>query len=235
MKHFAPSAIERAVVAVCPEIIVRQPTPATRLPEECELWREFACCVLSSQVPFELAEAAAAEIVRVGALDVAATGSQVSALRDVLQRPLEVEGRRRRYRFHETKSRQLAASCCAVREAAGSLGALLTGFLRPEDARVWLVQHAPGMGPKQASMFLRNVGLSQDLAVLDRHVLEYMATQDLCDGDLRFVSRMSDYLQLEARLRRHALRLGHSMGDLDRAIWVVMRVARRREDVGGRP
>ena len=39
------------------------------------------------------------------------------------------------------------------------------------EAREWLVRNVKGMGYKEASHFLRNIGFDQDLAILDRHIV----------------------------------------------------------------
>ncbi|HHF09726.1 MAG TPA: DNA lyase, partial [Methanomicrobia archaeon] len=40
------------------------------------------------------------------------------------------------------------------------------------SAREWLVQNVRGMGYKEASHFLRNIGFGEELAILDRHILK---------------------------------------------------------------
>ena len=78
-------------------------------------------------------------------------------------------------------------------------------------------------------MFLRNAGISYDLAVLDRHVLNYMAAIGLYTGAERAISTLSHYRTQEDKLISHANRLGFAVGLLDWAIWIVMRVAGARD------
>lgn len=223
--------VKQAVVALCPEVAEDYRTGDRSGPDDRTLWRLFMNCLLSSQVPYELAYAAAQEIDEAGVLMSAPLEAIIADVRAVLSRPISVDGRLRRYRFHNTKAAQLARSWVAV-QAAGGLGPLVGGFQDDHAARRWFIRNAPGLGPKQASMFLRDIGYSHDLAVLDRHTLDYMVLAGLCPAGPRFVSSLSRYLELEERLRDHAKSLGHSLGHLDRAIWVVMRV-RTREVRGG--
>ncbi len=74
-------------------------------------------------------------------------------------------------------------------------------------------------------MFLRNTGFSYDLAVLDRHVLGYMAALGIGKETGRFISGLPQYRRQEAFLKSYADRLGSPVGLLDWAIWIVMRVA----------
>jgi N-glycosylase/DNA lyase len=178
-------------------------------------------------VPFDVAVAAADAIDAEGLLlepvDLAALESSLTL---VLRQATLVGGRRRRYRFPSTRAKHLAATRAAVTRAAGGLASLLSGFGSPADARLWFVANAPGIGPKQASMFLRNTGTSYDLAVLDRHVLNYMAALGMYQSKNRFISNLIEYGEQEAKLRSHAEELGFAVGLVDWAIWIVMRAAR---------
>lgn len=110
---------------------------------------------------------------------------------------------------------------------ACSLSNLIDNFHDASQARAWFVAHAPGLGPKQASMFLRNVGMSYDLAILDRHVLDYMAAIGIYKGSKYSISTLSQYNVSEAALRDHSDSLDCPVGLLDWAIWIVMRIAKQ--------
>jgi N-glycosylase/DNA lyase len=147
----------------------------------------------------------------------------------ILQAPLSVDGARRRYRFPEARARQLAATSCRVRQEEVHLQALIDRFPDAKAAREWFVVNAPGFGAKQASMFLRNIGMSYDLAILDRHVLAYMDAIGLLRALPACSGNLARYSQYEERLRSHALTIACPVGIMDWAIWIVMRVARRQE------
>nr|WP_207768743.1 hypothetical protein [Pelagivirga sediminicola] len=117
-----------------------------------------------------------------------------------------------------------------IHKTRDSLSELLEEFTTAEDARKWLVDNAPGLGPKQASMFLRNVGLSYDLAILDRHVLEYMELLGLNSAHSRSVQSISGYVDTEVVLRAHARDSDCPVGILDWAIWIVMRVIKQPKE-----
>ena len=40
------------------------------------------------------------------------------------------------------------------------------------EIREWLVENVRGMGYKESSHFLRNIGLGENIAILDRHILK---------------------------------------------------------------
>ena len=95
------------------------------------------------------------------------------------------------------------------------------------DARELLVKHVWGFGPKQASLFLRRVGYCAELAVLDTHILDYLRVARGIDPKPSALSRLSGYELIEAEFQRVAAEFGHSVGCVDLAMWVTMRVAKR--------
>lgn len=226
MIQVTPERLASAVTAVCSEIVERidrNPHDHT----ERSLWWELSSCLLSSQVPYSLATAAADRI-QTSELLTHWNGSEellANDLMNLLSTPMCLAGRLRTYRFPRSRGNQLAATRAAVAREAGGLDRLLAGFTCAAQARDWFVRSAPGIGPKQASMFLRNSGVSYDLAVLDRHVMTYMSTVGLTPERVRSVVGMEQYQRHEATLRAHAVHLGYPVGLLDWAIWIVMRVA----------
>lgn len=231
MTSISAERVQQAVLTVCPDVAIEvQGWRREVARDEGTLWRQFMNCLLSSQVKYELACAAALEIEDAGILTSSTPEAIAADLCAILARPFRVDGQMRRYRFYNTKASQLARSWTIIR-TEGGLGSLVDAFEDDRGARKWLVQHLPGLGFKQASMFLRDIGFSQDLAVLDRHTLDYMALVGLRAPGQRYVPTGSQYLGLEDRLRDHASGLGYSLGHLDRAIWVVMRA--RAQIAGG--
>ncbi len=225
MTFATPHRFERAVTAICPDIQARIDAPRSEKIDDRTLWWELSCCILSSQVPYGIASAAAdaiaqAELLLGPARDQAALAA---GLEDILMHRLVLGGRPVRYRFPGSRAKQLAAAHAAVHRRDASLTALVQGFGDASQARQWLVEHIPGAGPKQASMFLRNAGLTYSLAILDRHVLNYMSALGISDHPQPYVSGLSTYLRLEQSLREHAARIGYDVGLLDWAIWIVMR------------
>jgi N-glycosylase/DNA lyase len=229
MNAYDSSSLSNAVAAICPDIRAQAGRPTRPLVER-RLWWELSSCILSSQVPYALAVAAADAIdVKDLLLDKSQDSEALTQrLTEVLRMPLSVEGRRRAYRFPVARARQLAATRAIVTAEACSLRALVDGFHDAVEARAWFVRHAPGVGPKQASMFLRNAGVSYNLAILDRHVLNYMSVLGIYSGQSLSIACLPQYRRHEAVLRNHADDLDCPVGLLDWAIWIVMRVANQK-------
>jgi N-glycosylase/DNA lyase len=96
----------------------------------------------------------------------------------------------------------------------------------PKTIRRQLVNDIPGLGPKQASMFLRNIGRTFELAILDTHVLSFMEMQKLIPRGKLGVATMRAYERIEECMIKYAKRLGYAPGYLDFAIWATMKAAR---------
>jgi N-glycosylase/DNA lyase len=230
MNAIDPQRLRYAVQSICPDIelrIAHQPP----LREERHLWWELSCCVLSSQVPFALAVAAADAIAEKGLLlDESADADALTlAITNTLSSRLRVGNKSRSYRFPIARGKQLAQTRAKVTLAKGNLVSLLGSFENIAATRDWFVENAAGVGPKQASMFLRNTGISYDLAILDRHVLSYMSALGLYHGLAPRISQLAQYRRHEEALRSHAQTMGYQVGMMDWAIWIVMRVAHNRQ------
>jgi N-glycosylase/DNA lyase len=93
--------------------------------------------------------------------------------------------------------------------------------LDPVDLREWLVANCPGLGHKQASLFLRDIGYCRDLAIIDRHVVRYLEASGVASAP----KTARQYLDAESKLRSHASSFGMPVGLLDQAAWFVGRAA----------
>jgi N-glycosylase/DNA lyase len=83
-------------------------------------------------------------------------------------------------------------------------------------AREWLVKNVKGLGYKEASHFLRNVGF-RDLAIVDFHIVDILTKHGLCEGRKAMTPRR--YLNLEDSLRKLGKELGMDMAELDLYLW----------------
>jgi len=84
--------------------------------------------------------------------------------------------------------------------------------------RKWLVDNVRGMGYKESSHFLRNIGLGRDIAILDRHILKNLARLGAIDSVPKSLTTKK-YLELEERMRKFAEAVGIQMDELDLLFW----------------
>lgn len=87
------------------------------------------------------------------------------------------------------------------------------------ELRDWLVKEKgiKGLGYKEASHFLRNIGL-RGYAILDKHVLRCMHELGLIDSPKPPISR-SRYLTLESTLKTFAEKIEIDFDEMDLVLW----------------
>jgi N-glycosylase/DNA lyase len=89
---------------------------------------------------------------------------------------------------------------------------------KESDPRRWLVRNVKGIGWKESSHFLRNVGYF-DYALLDRHILALMVENKIIKKIPNLTEK--NYLELEERLRKIAKKLKMSLAELDLYMWYM--------------
>ena len=114
-------------------------------------------------------------------------------------------------RFHNKKAEYLVS---ARRSFDG--GVLSGGNIF--DARKKIVESVKGVGYKEASHFLRNIGLGKDIAILDRHILKNLKRYGAIDTVPSSISAKS-YLNIEERARSFAKSMGMGLEELDLLFW----------------
>ncbi len=118
-------------------------------------------------------------------------------------------------RFHKTKSKHLA-------EMKNQFPAILEQCTNGNTSRVlreWLVKNVKGLGWKEASHFLRNIG-HRNLAILDRHILKNLVRV----GVLKEVPKTLNaklYLEIEQKFLRFSDDIGIPMDELDLTFWCM--------------
>lgn len=114
------------------------------------------------------------------------------------------------YRYPNTRAKYIAEA----RRHISSLKAVL----RQPDPRPWLVQNVKGLGWKEASHFLRNIGFG-DYAIVDFHIVDILEKHGLIK---RPKSMTKDaYLEIECVLREIARRLNMTPAELDLYLWYL--------------
>ncbi len=120
-------------------------------------------------------------------------------------------------RFWRKKSQYIVGARRLYME--GHLGEILS-IEDPLTAREMLVRSVKGLGYKEASHFLRNIGRGLHLAILDRHILRWMARLRLINSYPKSLSRRR-YIELETRFRWLARYLGMLPAELDLLLWAM--------------
>lgn len=119
------------------------------------------------------------------------------------------------HRFPNTRAKYISEA----QKHAKTLKKTIKGFERSGDAagmRDWLVKNIKGLGYKEASHFLRNIGYL-DYAIIDFHIVDFLVKHDRTERPKTITPKA--YLMFEDRLRRVADASGMSLGELDLYLW----------------
>lgn len=133
-------------------------------------------------------------------------------IRALLLEPLPVGGKFKRFRFPNQRAKRLSA----MRQMLGGLD--LSDL--PIDQLNILIRKIPGIGPKTAAWVIRNHYSSDDVAILDVHVIR------ACSRFRLFPAKFSlprDYGALEQRFLTFARAIDVRPAILDAVMWTEMR------------
>ncbi len=114
--------------------------------------------------------------------------------------------------------RSRASYIIAARRYSDSIKDVIASFNDPKELREWLIKNIPGIGLKEASHFLRNIGYS-DLAIIDFHILNLLDRYGIIKKPKTMTK--SRYLQIENELRRLSRDAGLSLAELDLYLWYI--------------
>jgi N-glycosylase/DNA lyase len=122
-------------------------------------------------------------------------------------------------RFGETKARYIVeARAMFTKNNMIQLKSRIESFYNPFELREWFVENVKGLGYKEASHFLRNIGLGEGFAILDRHILRNLAAYEVIP-EVPVSLTKKRYLEIEDKVRRFAAKIGIPMADLDLLFW----------------
>ena len=231
------AVINQAIRFMCKEIAARESyIHCWKSMSEEALLYEVAICIFSSQSIFEIAVSMADRLREQKLLITIAHGESTKNLEkyfiDAFSTPMPIMSKNgdQRWvnpRFKNRQATLLAATINEIYGKSSTIHDFLCSASHAQKAREILTQHIWGFGPKQASLFLRRIGYSGDLAVLDVHILDYL--QLACGLSLspEKLSRLPFYESIEDIFRGIAAEFGHPVGCVDLAMWLTMRVAKR--------
>ena len=91
-------------------------------------------------------------------------------------------------------------------------------FRKGRDIREWIVKNVKGVGYKEASHFLRNIGFD-NFAIIDFHIVDILVRYNLIEKPKTLTKRK--YLEIENLLEKIAERLDLSLAELDLYLWYM--------------
>jgi N-glycosylase/DNA lyase len=185
-----------------------------RLSEFADVWRGAADARLWEELVFCIFTAGASARMGLGSIE-AIRHLLASGTHEELAAALQ-----RKHRYPNSRSgyicvtREFLEADCGMR-----LRERLESFADPLERRDWLARSrgVKGLGYKESSHFLRNVGL-RGYAILDKHILRCLFEVGVLDTP-QPPSTRTRYLATEERLRRFARDVRIDFDELDLVLW----------------
>ncbi len=111
------------------------------------------------------------------------------------------------YRFYNKRADYIISA----RKHIGELESIFK--LEEKETREWLVENIKGLGFKEASHFLRNLGY-KNFGILDRHILRVLLKYGVMDEIPKTLTKKK-YLEIENELGKIGAELNISLAELD--------------------
>ncbi|MFA5780329.1 MAG: N-glycosylase/DNA lyase [Elusimicrobiota bacterium] len=119
------------------------------------------------------------------------------------------------HRFYNVRARYIVHTRNYLKNICGlKMKKLLNSVKSPQGLRKFFAEtkDIKGIGYKEASHFLRNIGYS-DYAILDKHILNALREMKVINASDR------NYLEIENKMKKFSKKVGIGMDELDLTLW----------------
>ncbi|MFX1392990.1 MAG: N-glycosylase/DNA lyase [Promethearchaeota archaeon] len=118
------------------------------------------------------------------------------------------------YRFPNVRSKYIIEA----RNYIEDLVSLINSNEEEDNLRTWIAQNIKGLGYKEASHFLRNIGY-ENYAIVDFHIIDILAKYNLINKPKTMTK--NKYLEIEELLKKIAKKVGVNLAKLDLYLWYL--------------
>ncbi len=116
-------------------------------------------------------------------------------------------------RFYNKRAEYIVEAREKKEELVDNIHKLKDNKLKESEFRDWLVKNIKGVGYKEASHYMRNLGYF-NFAILDRHILKFLYKQKIIDEVPKSLNK-KEYFRIEKILIDMSKKLNMSMAELD--------------------
>ncbi|GAH98920.1 unnamed protein product, partial [marine sediment metagenome] len=166
--------------------------------------KELCFCILTPQSKAIYCDEAVKELVRSGLL--------------LKGEKSDIKANLRRVRFPNSKASYLIAARKAFKNSRRFDIKSKIDEGNIFKTREWFVKNIKGLGYKEASHFLRNIGFGNDIAILDIHILRSLKRYRIIKKIPSLINRKI-YLNVENKMRGFSLKIGIPLQELDLLFW----------------
>lgn len=168
-----------------------------------DIFAELAFCTLTPQSKALNCWSAVLDLKETGLLY---SGNQAD-IANVLQKKV---------RFHNNKAKYIVEN--REKFFSSNLKNKILSEKNQLELREFLVENIKGYGYKEASHFLRNIGLGEGLAILDRHIMKNLAKYGAIKSVPKSLTKKK-YFEIECCFQKFAEKISIPMAELDLLFW----------------
>ena len=121
-------------------------------------------------------------------------------------------------RFKNKKAEYLYHVRCDFFKKENSIYENIKKIKSPLKLREYLVRNIKGIGYKEASHFLRNIGMGADIAILDRHIIRNLIELGILQEYPKNLSEKK-YEEIEKKMKELSKNIDIPMDTLDLVFW----------------
>lgn len=169
-----------------------------------ELFTELAFCILTPQSKAKLCWEA---ILAMQKKDILHNGTSKDINKEL-----------QKVRFKNKKAEYLYQARCNFFKKENSIYENIKNSKSPSELREYLAKNVKGIGYKEASHFLRNIGFGADIAILDRHIIRNLIELGVLKEYPKNLSEKK-YEEIEKKMRTLSKDLDIPMDILDHVFW----------------
>ena len=105
-----------------------------------------------------------------------------------------------------------------ARKHKNNIRKILESFSSDSERRGWFAENVKGLGMKESSHFLRNIG-HKNIAIIDFHIVDLLSRFGLIEKPKNKSLTPKKYLEIENVLRILAEKTNTNLGELDLYLW----------------
>ena len=194
-----------------------------------EIFQEFLICLLGSRVQYEMAITYTKKIMSV--IDDLYVFKEFYSLQRIVLNLLSTEAflqsiskKYKSYRYPNRASINISNAILKISSGEINFRDMFNGQqYSMKNIRRKLIDSFSGIGPKQASHFLKNIGYSNELAILDIHIIKYLKSKKQIESEKINVSSINSYELLEDKFISIIQDFQFPPVVVDQSIWFISR------------
>lgn len=130
----------------------------------------------------------------------------------------EIKNQIRNVRFKNKKAKYIIEARKFFLNNLSSIKSRIKNCKDVFELRDFLVKNIKGFGYKESSHFLRNMGLGENIAILDRHILKNLKELGVINEIPKALTRKK-YIEIEKKFVEFSKGLGIGAEELDLLLW----------------